>query len=329
MTNSSAFKSGFVTDFVDSKMVEDKVQKLADTYPDLVCVIDRDEKTAGYDGTKEELNGPAKLGYLKIGNRDIDRSKKPGVLLAAAPHGREVMQPMVMLEVLGQLVANYNPQSDDPAVKQITEIMDATDIYMVSVSNPDGLNYALYDDPDWRKTRCKIPHSKYQGVDCNRNYAYRWKEKGVKENSYGGPYPFSEPETRNVADILIENPNIKFVYDFHSRGNQIRRPMGIMDANDLAYFKYIQTRIFKAIKSCRGTKFERIESRVVNGTSDDYFYFMKGAYAFVIESGTEYKPDLSEALEIVKECSEGAKETLRIAKEYNPILKTHAILDYK
>jgi len=80
----------------------------------------------------------------------------------------------------------------------------------------------------------------------------------------------------------------------------------------------IQDRIFNAIKNSRGTQFERIESRVVNGASDDYFYFVKGAFALVLESGTEYKPILSEALEIVKECSEAAKEALRIAKNHIP-----------
>ena len=310
------FKSGFVTDFVDAKAVEDKVSELAQAYPNMVSIFTGTDRTAGYDGRVEKLRGPAALRYIKLGNKEKDSSGQPGVLLAAAPHGREVMQPMVMLEVIQQLVVNYNPESDDPAVKEISDLMDATDIHIVPVSNPDGLNYALYDDPNWRKTRCEISNSEYQGVDCNRNYDYRWIEKEPKENSYGGPRPFSEPETRNVAALIDENPNIKFVYDFHSRGNQIRRPMGIQDEDDLAYFKLCQDRIFNAIKSSRGTEFERIESRVVNGASDDYFYFVKGIFAFVIESGTEYKPALSEALEIVRECSEAAKETLRIAKDY-------------
>jgi len=161
--NDGPFKKGFVTDFVDAKAVEDKVMELANTYPRLVSIITRDYRTAGYDGKKEELKGPAALFYLKIGNKEKDRSHMPGVLLAAAPHAREVMQPMVMLEVLQQLLVNYHPESDDPAVKEITDLMDSTAIYIVPVSNPDGLNFALYDDPDWRKTRCKIPHSEFQG----------------------------------------------------------------------------------------------------------------------------------------------------------------------
>ncbi len=317
--NNSAFKSGFVTDYVDGKAVDIKMMALAKTYPDLVSIVTRNYATSGYDGKMKNLIGTAPLRYMKLGKNN--RSDKPGVLLAAAPHAREVMQPMIMLEVAQQLLVNYNPKSDDPAVKEITGLMDSTDIYIVAVSNPDGLNYALYDDPNWRKTRCKIPDSEYRGVDCNRNYDYQWQPKDPKENSYSGPYPFSEPETRNVAAILDENPNIKFVYDFHSRGNQIRRPIGIQDKDELAYFKLIQDRLFDAIKSARGKEYERIESKVVNGASDDYSYFKKGAFAFVIENGTEYKPPLPEALEIVRECSEAAKETLRIAKEYGQTVR--------
>ncbi len=316
MKNRNAFKSRFVRDYVDGKTVDSKVTELAKAFPDLVSVITRDYTTSGYDGERKDLIGPAPLRYIKLGNKEKKRSDRPGVLLAAAPHAREVMQPMIMLEVIQQLLVNYNPDSDEPAVKEITDLMDSTDIYIVPVSNPDGLNYALYDDPNWRKTRCKNPSSVYKGVDCNRNYDYQWLPIDPKENSYGGPYPFSEPETRNVAAILDENPNIKFVYDFHSRGNQIRRPMGVQDKDDLTFFKHIQDRLFDAIKEARGKEYERIESKVVNGASDDYFYFRKGAFAFVIENGTEYKPPLSEALEIVRECSEAAKETLRIAREY-------------
>lgn len=316
MKSNKAFKAGFVKDFVDSKNVENMVLELATTFPDLVSLTTRDYKTAGYDGCREEIQGPAALHYLKLGNSETSRAGKPGVLLAAAPHGREVMQPMVMLELIQQLVVNYDPGSSDPAVREITDLMDSTDIHVVPVSNPDGLNFALYDDPDWRKTRCEIPGSEHRGVDCNRNYDYRWIQKDPKENSYGGPYPFSEPETRHVAHIVDENPTIKFVCDFHSRGNQIRRPMGVEDSKDLKFYKTIQDRMFDAIKSTRGKEYEKIESRVVNGASDDYFYFKKGAFALVLESGTDYKPDLAEALEIVRECTEAAKELLRIAKEY-------------
>ena len=313
---SEAFKSGFVTDFVDGKQVDDKMLELAKAYPDMVTLVTRDYKTSGYDGKVKNLRGPAPLRYMRIGKKNKDKSDKVGVLLLAAPHAREVMQPMIMLETAEQLLANYNHDSDDPKIKELTELVDDVDIYVVPVTNPDGLTYALYDDPMWRKTRSKIPGSNHQGVDCNRNYDYSWELGDPESNGYGGPAPFSEPETRNAASIIDEHPNIKFVADFHSRGNEIRRPIGVQDKEDLEFYKNIQQRMHNAIKGSRGKEYDMIESRVVHGTSDDYFYYKKGAYALVIEDGLQYKPPLNEALGIVQECTDGAKELLRIARDY-------------
>lgn len=313
----TGFKKGFVKDFVDGKQVDEKVMELAGKYPDLVTVVTRDYKTSGYDGKMKNLHGPAPLRYMKIGKKDEDKNNKTGVLLLASPHGREVTNPLVLLETVEQLLANYNPDSDDSHVKEITQLMDNLDIYAVPVTNPDGLSYAIYDDPMWRKNRSPVEGTEYRGVDINRNYDYQWQKGDPSRNSYGGPAPFSEPETRHVAAIVDEHRNIKFVCDFHSRGNEIRRPGEIKDEHALEYFKYVQQRMHDAIKGSRGKDYAMVISDVSNGSSDDYFYFNKGGIvSLVVEDGTEYKPPLTEALSIVDECTEGAKELLRIAKEY-------------
>ena len=310
------FKAGFVTDFVDAQQVDNKLMEMAKKFPDLVDVTTRPYRTSGYDGKRLDLRGSAPLRYVRIGKKSPDKDKKVGVLLMAAPHAREVMQPMIMLETLQQLLENYNPDSKDPQVKELTDLMDSVDIYIVPVSNPDGLNFALYDDPMWRKTRSHIPGSLERGVDCNRNYDFGWLPMDPETNRYSGTHPFSEPETRNMATIIDKHPNIKFVADFHSRGEEIRRPKGVKDPDDLKNYKKFQSRMQKAIGSIRGKKYDLIESNVVNGSSDDYFYFKKGAYSFVVEDGTEYKPPLGEALNVVKENTEGAKELLRIARDF-------------
>jgi len=313
------FKSKFIGDFVDAKQVDKKVLELATTYPHLVTLTTRNYKTSGYDGKVRELRGPAPLRYMRICNkRDGEKKndKKTGVLLIAAPHAREVMQPMIMLETAEQLLKNYNPDSKDPKVKEITEFVDSLDIYIIAVSNPDGLNYAIHDDPNWRKTRRGIKGSNEKGVDCNRNYDYAWIPRDPSSERYSGPHPFSEPETRNIASVVDEHPNVQFVCEFHSAGEEIRRPLRVKDKKDLASFIKIQQRMKNAIGSVRGKEYETIESYVINGSSDDYFYFKKGKFALVIEDGTEYKPPRKEALKIVEENVEGAKEILRIAREY-------------
>lgn len=313
----SEFKSGFVHDYIDGRQVDMKMQELAKKHPDFVTLYTRDYKTEGYDGKKKELQGPSPLRYMRICNKkDKDNDSKTGVLLIAAPHAREAMQPMVMMETAQQLLENYNPDSKDAEVQETTKLMDNLDIYIVGVSNPDGLNFALYDDPMWRKTRASIPGSEEKGVDCNRNYDYNWLPSEPEEETYSGEYPFSEPETRNIASVEMDHPNIQFIVDFHSRGEQVRRPIGIRNRADLKRYKKYQQRMQDAIAKRRGKKYDLIESKVVHGSSDDYFYFKKGKFAFVVENGTEFMPEREEAVQVVMENVEGAKEVMRMAYDY-------------
>lgn len=54
--------------------------------------------------------------------------------------------------------------------------------------------------------------SKCEGVDPNRNFGYQWGERNNGGTSldpchetYAGPYAFSEPETKAVAEYIMAN----------------------------------------------------------------------------------------------------------------------------
>lgn len=68
-------------------------------------------------------------------------------------------------------------------------------IYVVLDANPDS-NYA----PGERAGRLNA-----NGVDLNRNWDCAWQPDARFENEYvsGGPQPFSEPETRALADFIL------------------------------------------------------------------------------------------------------------------------------
>lgn len=69
------------------------------------------------------------------------------------------------------------------------------------------------------------------GVDPNRNWGGPdWASDGFDSNAQfrgglGGPAPFSEPETRALADWLLANPPA-FVVNYHSAGGFIFGPTG-------------------------------------------------------------------------------------------------------
>ncbi len=69
------------------------------------------------------------------------------------------------------------------------------------------------------------------GVDLNRNYDFLWDSGiGTSTNSgteiYRGKSPNSEPETRNVVEVLNKNQNIICVVDVHSYQQTILYPWG-------------------------------------------------------------------------------------------------------
>jgi hypothetical protein len=307
-------KAGFVTGYMPPSDVLQRARDLQKRYPDLVEIVERPYQTHGYDGHRADLRGPASLWYMRIGPRE-NRDARLGVLQMAAPHAREWVQPMIMTELAEQLVANYDPKSADPAVRANTKLLDGLDIFLVPVTNPDGQNYSFFDDDMWRKNRAPGPHGQH-GVDVNRNYPYKW-DAGTKARSevYAGPGPGSEPETRNVLGIVDEHPNIRFVCDWHSYAEEVRRPYGISDA-DRAVYQRLQDRMAEAISSVRGHRYKVTDSKVIHGASDDYFYQERGLFSAIIEDGQAFHPEPAEALWVMREGVAGARELLAVAADY-------------
>lgn len=73
-------------------------------------------------------------------------------------------------------------------------------IWTVFAVNPDGLR---------RGTR-----ENARGVDLNRNFSYRWSSAEPPSSGYyGGPRPFSEPETRAVRSLVARvEPDVSIWY---------------------------------------------------------------------------------------------------------------------
>jgi len=65
-------------------------------------------------------------------------------------------------------------------------------------------------------------HGPKEGLDLNRNFPVVWKQEA--EQSGAGPYPVSEPESRNLVDFIVKHPNITGVVTFHTFSAVLLRP---------------------------------------------------------------------------------------------------------
>lgn len=81
------------------------------------------------------------------------------------------------------------------------------------------------------------------GLDFNRNFAANWAPEHRQTGS--GPYPFSAPETKAVADFMLAHKNIVGTLAYHTMAGLFLRPFAHlsdekMPPQDLAVYKELE-----------------------------------------------------------------------------------------
>lgn len=137
------------------------------------------------------------------------------VWLDAVTHAREWITGTTLLYIIDQLIARPEPRA---AVYNKNYII-------VPVLNPDGYAYTWTTNRMWRKNRSKTRgrplESKCVGADLNRNFDHTFGGEGSSSDPcshiYAGQHPFSEQETKSVADLMWSlKERIKFYLTIHS-----------------------------------------------------------------------------------------------------------------
>ncbi len=143
---------------------------------------------------------------VKIGPKD-DSPQRPNVLFMATYHAREWAATEMALRLIKYLAA---PPGSNPRVDSLVQ---ARDIWILPVANPDGYEFTFTGDRLWRKTRSPQAGGAF-GVDMNRNHKQNWGLDEVGSSSdptsdvYRGPSPESEIETRNIVAFHAAHPPV-------------------------------------------------------------------------------------------------------------------------
>jgi hypothetical protein len=74
------------------------------------------------------------------------------------------------------------------------------------------------------ETQASCPE--YSGVDLNSNFGYGFNKTEPCQEFYGGPEPFSEPETQAILNLTNTFKNIRIAANLHAFGNFLVIPFG-------------------------------------------------------------------------------------------------------
>uniref|UniRef100_A0A914YHP7 Peptidase M14 carboxypeptidase A domain-containing protein n=1 Tax=Panagrolaimus superbus TaxID=310955 RepID=A0A914YHP7_9BILA len=247
------------------------IQAVAQKYPSFVSISSLGKSFENRDTQ-----------FLKIGYPSS--TAKNALFIDAGMHAREWIAPTTALYAINQWVTNSS----------YTDLLKAIDIYVAPCINPDGYEYSRTKDRHWRKTRSG-PRQGCYGVDPNRNFSFKWMVSGSSTNpcseTYAGPTPFSEIETKNLKNFLVpHNDTIKAYLTLHSYGENILYPWAYAveeyppDVNDLIALGH---EMYSAIKAVHGTKYTVGDSgdtlTPAPGASDDYSKSIGIKYVYDIE----------------------------------------------
>lgn len=181
------------------------------------------------------------------------------------------------------------------------------------------------------------------GVDLNRNYGGLWGGPGASDTfadpTYRGAGPFSEPETRNVRD-LISSRQVTMMISNHTFSNLVLRPNGVHpsttgpdglpvgDPPDEEELKQVGAEM-TAQNGYRNI--HAWELYDTTGTTEDWSYNTTGGFGYTFEIGPdEFHPPFPEVVDEYLGAGEhagrGNREAYLIAFEEAVDRGSHAVL---
>ena len=183
--------------------------------------------------------------------RKVRDGRRPAVLYSSNQHAREWITPEMNRRLAHMFAENYSTRGDaTPAVDEdsdplrrgdltkgdVTRILRENELWIVISANPDGYDFSF--TPGNRLWRKNLREQNGQpgiqsgdGVDPNRNFQTAWNydnegsASDPADETYRGPSPASEPETR-AMDGLLKRLGFEMQINYHSAAQLLLYPFG-------------------------------------------------------------------------------------------------------
>ncbi|XP_069544419.1 carboxypeptidase A1-like [Brachyistius frenatus] len=224
------------------------------------------------------------LNVLKFSTGGTNR---PAIWIDTGIHSREWVTQASGTWFAKKIVDDYGR---DPA---LTAILDKMDIFLETVTNPDGFYYTHTKNRMWRKTRKPSRGSTCVGVDPNRNWDAAFGGPGASSNpcseTYRGPRAHSESEVRSIVDFVKSHGNFKAFISIHSYSQMLLYPYGYTrtPVRDRAELDSVARTAVTRLASLFGTdyRYGSIISTIyqASGGSIDWTYNQGIKYSYTFE----------------------------------------------
>ncbi|MFJ3583768.1 M14 family zinc carboxypeptidase [Streptomyces sp. NPDC090127] len=208
--------------------LKQEILATAQAHPDLTKVVSLGRTVEGQDILALKLTKGAKK--AKDGTR-------PATLYMSNQHAREWITPEMTRRLMHHYLDGYGTDA------RITKIVDSTELWFVLSANPDGYDFT-HADPENRQWRKNLRDNdgdgrirSGDGVDLNRNFAYKWgydnegSSPDPADETYRGPRAMSEPETR-ALDAFQKRIGFQYGINYHSAAQLLLYGVGWQVATD-------------------------------------------------------------------------------------------------
>ncbi|MFF4641948.1 M14 family zinc carboxypeptidase [Streptomyces sp. NPDC001389] len=215
--------------------LQEEIVRIAQQNPGLAKVVSIGRTVQGKD-----------ILALKV-TKDAGRTKdgdRPSVLYMSNQHAREWITPEMTRRLMHHTLDNYGKDA------RITRLVDSTELWFLLSANPDGYDYTFSSAGArlWRKNlRDNNGDGRItavDGVDLNRNFAYKWgydnegSSPNTSSETYRGPTAQSEPETV-ALDAFEKRVGFRYAVNYHSASELLLYGVGWQVAtptpDDVAY----------------------------------------------------------------------------------------------